>query len=196
MHHFIGNAGLEDSWAGIKISGRNINHLSYLDVTTLMEKKKKWRGTKEPLNEGERGEWKSWLKAQHSKNEDCGILFHHFIENRWGKVETMTDFLFLGSKITADSDYSYKIERCLLLWRKPMTNLDSILKSRDITLSTKICIVKAMVFPVAMYRYECWTMKRTEHGRTDAFEDGAGEDSWEARGLQGDQTLKEINPEY
>ena len=85
-------------------------------------------------------------------------------------VETVSDFSFLGSKITADGDCSHEIKRCLLLGRKAMTNLDSILKSRDITLSTKVCLVKAMVFPVVMYGYESWTIKKAEHRRIDAFE--------------------------
>ena len=90
---------------------------------------------------------------------------------RWGKVETLTDFIFLGSKITADGHCSYEIKRCLLLEKKNMTNLDSILKSRDITLPTKVCLVKAMVFPVVMCGCESWTIKKkAEHRRTDAFE--------------------------
>ena len=90
--------------------------------------------------------------------------------NRWGKVEAVTDFIFLGFKITADSDCSHEIRRHLLLGRKAMINLDSVLKSRDITLLTKVHIVKAMVFPVVMYRYESWTIKMAERRRTDAFE--------------------------
>ena len=90
--------------------------------------------------------------------------------NRWETVETMADFIFLGSKITADSDCSHEIKRRLLLGRKVMTNLDSILKSRDITLPTKVCLVKAMVFPVVMYGCESWTIKKAEHRRIDAFE--------------------------
>ena len=85
-------------------------------------------------------------------------------------MDTMTDFILLGSKVTADGDCSHEIKRCLLLGRKVMTNLDSILKSRDITLPTKICLVKAMVFPVVMYGYESWTIKKAEHRRIDAFE--------------------------
>ena len=85
-------------------------------------------------------------------------------------VETVADFIFLGSKITADGDCSHEIKRCLLLGRKVMTNLDSILKSRDVTLLTKVCLVKAMVFPVVMYGCECWTIKKAEHRRIDAFE--------------------------
>ena len=85
-------------------------------------------------------------------------------------METVTDFIFLGSKITADGDYSHEIKRCLLLGRKVMTNLDSILRSRDITLPTKVHLVRAMVFPVVMYGCESWTIKKAEHQRTDAFE--------------------------
>ena len=111
---------------------------------------------------------KSWLKTQHSKSKDHGIQSHHFMANRWGN-QTATDFLFLGSKITADGDCSHEIKRHLLLGRKAMTNLDSILNSRDITLPTKIHLVKALVFPVVMYGCEKWTVKKTEHQRTDAF---------------------------
>ena len=98
--------------------------------------------------EGERGEWKSYLKAQHYKNSDYGIQSHHFMANRRGKVKAVTDFIFLGSKITVDDGCSHKIKRHLLLGRKAMTNLDSVLKSRDITLLTKVHLVKAMVFVV------------------------------------------------
>ena len=92
-------------------------------------------------------------------------------------VDTVSDFIFLGSKITADGDCSHEMKRCLLFGRKVMTNLDSILKSRDITLSTKVCLVKAMVFPVVMYGCESWTMKKAERRRIDTFELGVGEDS-------------------
>ena len=97
------------------------------------------------------------------------------MENRWGN--NVTDFIFLGSKITADGDFGHEIKRYLLLGRKAMTNLDSILKSRDITLPTKFCLVKAMVFPVVMYGCESWTIKKAEHQRLDAFNCGVGEDS-------------------
>ena len=90
--------------------------------------------------------------------------------NRWGTMETVTDFIFLHSKITADGDCNHEIKRRLLLGKKSMTNLDSILKSRDITLSTKVYLVKAMAFPVVMYGYESWTVKKAEHRRIDAFE--------------------------
>ena len=121
-------------------------------------------------DERERGEWKSWLNAQHSENEDHGIRSHHFMGNRWvnsGKCQTL---FWGGSKITADSDCSHEIKRRLLLGRKVMTNLDSILKSKDITLPTKVHLVKAMVFPVVMYGCESRTVKKAEHRRIDAFE--------------------------
>ena len=106
---------------------------------------RKSRGTKEPLDEGERGEGKSWLKTQHSKNKDHGIWSHHFMQIDGETVETVTDFIWWGSKITADDDCGHEIKRCLLLGRKFMTNLDSVLKSCDITLPTKVHIVKAIV---------------------------------------------------
>ena len=114
-------------------------------------------------------------------------------------METVTDFIFLGSKITADGDCSHEIKRCLVLGRKAMTNLDSILKNRDIALPTKVCIVKAMVFPVVMYGCECWTTKKAEHRRTDALELWCWRRflriSWTAR-KSNQSILKEINPEY
>ena len=103
-------------------------------------------------------------------------------------VETVADFILGGSKITADGDCSHDIKRCLLLGRKVMTNLDSMLKSRDITLQTKVHLVKAVVFPVVMYRCESWTIKKAEHRRIDAFNCGVGEDSSKSLGLQGDPT--------
>ena len=120
--------------------------------------------------ESERGERKSWLKPQHSENEDHGIWSHHFMGNRWGNSgNSVRLFWRSGSKITADVDCSREIKRCLLLGRKIMTNLDNIFKSRDITLPTKVCLVKAMVFPVVMYGCESWTVKKAEHQRIDAF---------------------------
>ena len=94
------------------------------------------------------------------ENEDHGIWSHHFMGNRWGAVETVSDFIFLGSKITADGDCSHEIKRHLLLGRKVMTNLDGVFKSRDITLPTKVHLVKAMVFPVVMFGYESWTIRK------------------------------------
>ena len=114
-------------------------------------------------------------------------------------METMADFIFLGSKNTADSDFSQEIKRCLLLGRKAMTNLDSVLKGRDITLSTKVHIVKAMVFPVVMYGCESWTIEKAEHQRIDAFELWCWRRflrvPWTAR-RSNQSILKEINPEY
>ena len=143
------NAGLEETQAGIKIAGRNINNLRYADDTTLMAGR-----TKEPSDEGERGERKSWLKARHSENEDHGIRSITSSEIDGETVETVSDFIFFGSNITADGDCSHEIKRLLFLRRKVMTNLNSIFKSRDITLPTKVRLVKAMVFPVVMYGCE------------------------------------------
>ena len=117
-----------------------------------------------------KGRVKSWLKAQHSENEDHGIWSHHFMGNRWGNSGNSVRFYFWGSKITADGDCSHEIKRRLVLGRKVMTNLDIIFKSRDITLPTKVCLVKATVFPVVVYGCERWTVKKAEHQRIDAFE--------------------------
>ena len=122
------------------------------------------------VDESERGEWKSWLKAQHSENEDHGIQSHHFMANRWGNSGNSVRLYFGGSKNTADGACSHEIKRHLLLGRKVMTNLDSIFKSRDITLSTKVRLVKAVVFPVVTYECESWTIKKAEHQRIDVFE--------------------------
>ena len=113
---------------------------------------------------------KSWLKAQHSENEDHGIWSHHFLGNRWETVETVSDFIWGGSKITADGDCNHEIKRRLLLGRKVMTNLDSILKSRDITLPAKVCLVKALVFPVVICGCESLNIKKAECRIIDAFE--------------------------
>ena len=113
---------------------------------------------------------KSWLKAQHSEDEDDGIWSHHFMANRCGNSVNSVKLYFGGSKITADGDCSHEIKRCLFLERKVMSNLDSIFKSRDITLPTKVRLVKAMVSPVVMYGCESWTVKKAECRRIDAFE--------------------------
>ena len=162
------NAGLEEAQAGIKIAGRKINNLRYADDTTLMAESEE--ELKSLLKKVKKESRKSWLKAQHSENEDHGIWSHHFMENRWETVETVADFILGGSKITADDDCSHEIKTRLLLGRKVMTNLDSMTKSRDITLPTKVHLVKAMVFPVLMYGCESWTVKKAEHRRIDAFE--------------------------
>ena len=159
------NAGLEEAQAGIKIARRNINNLRYADDTALMAERE--GGTKKPLDESERGEWKSWLKAQHSKIK---IMASGPITSWQIDGETVSDFLFLGSQITADGDYSHEIKRRLFLGRKVLTNLDSILKSRDIIWPTKVCLVTAMVFPVVMYGCESWTVKKAECQKIDAFE--------------------------
>jgi len=151
------NAELEEAQAGIKISGRNINNLRYADDTTLMaESKDELKSA--PLDESERGQWKVGLKLniQKTKIMASGPITSWQADGE--TMETVRDFIFLGSKITADGDYSHEIKRCLLLGRKAMTSLDSILKIRDITLLTKVCLVKAMVFPVVMYACECWTI--------------------------------------
>ena len=153
------NAGLDEAQAGIKISGRYINNLRYADDTTFMEESK---------------ELKSLLMKMKEESEKAGLkLIIHKTKimasspiTLWQKygetVETVTDFMFWGSKITADGDYSHEIKRCLLLGRKVMTNLDSIFKSRDVTLPTKVHLVKAMVFPVVMYGCESWLVKKAE----------------------------------
>ena len=161
------NAGLDKAQARIKISRRNINSLRYVDDTTLLAASE--RETKEPLDESERGEGKIWLKLsiQKMKIVASGPITSWKIGGE--PMETVTDFLFLGSKIIADGDRSHELKRQLLLGRKAMTNLDSILKSRDITLPTKVHLVKAMVFPVVTYGYKSQTIKKAEHQRIDAF---------------------------
>ena len=158
--YIMWNARLYDtSWN--QDLGRNINNFRYVEDGV-----RKWRGTQDPLDAGEggKGAW-NWLETQHSK-----IWFHHFVTNRWGESGNSGRFSFLDSKIIAYCDCSHEINRPFLLGRKAMTNLDSVLKSRDITLPTKIHLVKAMVFPVVMHRCEHWTIKKAEYQRTDSFE--------------------------
>ena len=130
---------------------------------------RKQRGTKELLDECERGEWKRWLKTKHSKSKIMASSPITSWQTNREIVEIDTDFIFLGSIITVDGDYSHEMKRSLLLGRKAMRSLDSILKSRDVILLTKAHIVKAMVFPVVMYGCENWTIKKAENQRTDAF---------------------------
>ena len=144
--------------------------------------------TKKPLDASEKEEWKGWLKAQHSENEDHGIWSHHFMGNRWGNSGKVSDFILGGSKITADGDCSHEIKRRLVLGRKVMTNLDSILKSRDTTLPTKVRLVKAMVSPVVMYGCEIGLWRRLSAEELMLLNCGVGENSWESLGLQGDPT--------
>ena len=189
------NAGLEEAHAGIKIAGKNINNLRYADDTTLMAESEE--KLKSPLMKVKEESKKRWLKTQHSENEDHGIWSHHFMGNRWGNSGNSVRLYFLVSKITADGDCSHEIKRRLILGRKVMTNLDSILKSRDITLPTKVRLVKAMVFPVVMYGCKSWPIKKAEHQRSDAFELWCWRRllrvPWTAR-TSNQSILKEISP--
>ena len=159
------NAGLEETQAGIKIAGRNINHLRYADDITLMAESEE--ELKSLLIKVKEESEKVVLKLNIQKTK---IIASGPITSWQIDGETVSDFIFLGSKITVDGDCSHEIKRHLLLGRKVMTNLDSILKSRDITLSIKVHLVKTMVFPVVMYGCESWTVKKAEHRRIDAFE--------------------------
>ena len=161
------NAGLDELHAGIKIAGQNINNLRYADDAILMAESEE--------------ELKSLLMSVKKESEKAGLKLNIPKTNimafgsitSWQtaaeKVEGVTDFIFLDSKITVDGDCSYEIKRSLLLGRKAMTNLDSILKSRDITVLTKVCIVKAMIFPVVMYGHESWIIKKAECQKIDAL---------------------------
>ena len=162
------NAGLDEAQAGIKIVGRNINNLSYANDTTLMAEIEE--ELKSLLMKVQEESEKVVLKLniQKTKIMASGPITSWQIDGE--TMETVTDFIFLGSKITADGDCIHEIERRLLLGRKAMTNQDSILKSRNITLPTQVRLVKAMVFPVVMYGCESWTIKKAEHRRIDAFE--------------------------
>ena len=192
--YIMQNAGLDESQAGIKIAGTTSNMQRCICFYSNV---RKWRRTKEPLDEDERGKQKSWLKTWHSINKDHCIQSHHFTANRREKSRNSDRFYFGGSKITADNDCSHEIKRCLLLGRKAMTNLNSILKSKDINLPTKVCIFKAIAFSVVMYGCESWTIKKAKHWRTDTFELWCWRRPlgvpWTARSQV---NPKEINPEY
>jgi len=165
--YIMRNAGLEEAQAGIKIAGRNINNLRYADDTTLMAESEELESLLMKVKvESEKVGLK--LNIQKTKIMASGPITSWQTDGE--TVETVTDFTFLGSKITADGDCSHEIKRRLLLGRKVMTNIESILKSRDITLPTKVRLVKAMVFPVVMYGCESWIIKKAEHRRIDAFE--------------------------
>ena len=191
------NAGLDEAQAGIKIARRNINNLRYADDTTLMAESEEEQ--KSLLIKVKEESEKAGLKPniQKTKIMASGPIISW---QRDGEtVETVADFIFGGSKITADGDCSHKIKRRLLLGRKVMTNLDSIFKSRDITLPTKVHLVKTMVFPVVMYGCESWTTKKAKHGKIDAFELWCWRRllrvPWTAR--RSNQSIpKEISPEY
>ena len=189
------NAGLEEAQAEIKIARKNINNLRYADDTTLMAESE--------------DELKSLLVKVKEESEKVGLKFNiHKTKimasgpiTSWKidgeTVETVSDFIFSGSQITADGDCSHELKRLLLLGRKVMTKLDSILKSRDISLPTKVRLVKAMVFPVVMYGYKSWTVRKAEHRRIDAFKLWCWRRllrvPWTAR-RSNQSILKEINP--
>ena len=161
------NAGLEETQAGIKIARRNINNLRYADDTTLMaESKEQLKGLLMKVKE-ESEKVGLKLNIEKTKIMASGPITSWQIDGK--TMETMRDFIFLDSKITADGDCRHEIKRRLLLGRKVMTNLDSLLKSRDITLPTNVRLVKAMVFSVVMYGCESWTIKKAEHQKIDGF---------------------------
>ena len=166
--YIMRNAGLEEPQAGIKIAGRNINNLRYADDTTLMAESE--RELKSLLMKVKEESEKAGLKLNIQKTKIMAFGPIPSCQIDGEIVETVTDFILGGSKITADGDCSHEIKRRLLLGKKVMTNLDSMLKSIDITLPTKVRLVKAMVFPVVMYACESWTVKKAEARRIDAFE--------------------------
>ena len=190
------NAGLDEAQAGIKIAGRNINNLRYADDTNLVTEREELKSLLMKVKvESEKAGLK--LNIQKGKIMASGPITSWQIGGK--TMKTVTDFILGGSKITTDGNCSNEIKRCLLLGRKAMTNLNSILKSRDITLPTKVGLVKAMVFPVVMYGCESWTINKAEHRRIDAFE------LWCWRRLlrvpwtprrSNQSIIKEISPEY
>jgi len=191
------SAQLDEAQAGIKIGGRNINNLRYADDTSLMVESEKEVNSllMKVKEESEKADFK--LNIQKTKIMVSSSNTSWQIDGE--TMKTVREFIFLGSKITADGDCSHEIKRHLLLGRKAMTNLDSILKSRDITLLTKVHIVKALVFPVVMYGCESWTIKKAECQRIDAFELCCWRRvlrvPWIAR-RSNQSILKEINPGY
>ena len=188
---------MEEAQAGINIARRTINNLRYADDTTLMAESEE--EIKDLLTKVKEESEKVGLKLniQKTKIMASGPITSWEIDGE--TVNTVADFIFLGSKITADGDCSHEIKRRLLRGRKVMTNLDSILKSRDINLPTKVHLVKAVVFPVVMYGCESWTMKKAEHQKIDAFELWCWRRllrvPWTAR-RSNQSILKEISPEY
>ena len=195
--YIMRNAGLEEAQAGIKIAGRNINNLRYADDNTLMAESEE--ELKSLLMKVKEESEKVGLKLNIQKTKIIASSSITSWEIDGETVETVLDFILGGSKITADGDCSHEIKRHLLLGRKVRTNLDSIFKSRDVTLPTKVRLVKAMAFPVVMYGCESWAIKKAEHRRIDAFE------LWHWRRLlsvpwtarrSNQSILKEISPEY
>ena len=173
--YVLRNAGLEEVQAGIKIAGRNINNLRYADDNTLKAESKE--ELKSLLMKVKEESEKAGLKLNIQKTKIMASGPITSWQTDGETVETVSDYNFEVSKITADGDCSHEIKRCLFLGRKVMTNLDSILKSRDITLSTKVHLVKAVVFPVVMCGRQSWTIKKAECRRIDALNCGVGEDS-------------------
>ena len=190
--YIMRNAGLDEAQAGIKIARRNINNLRYADDATLMAESEELKSLLMKVKE-ESEKVGLKLNTQKTKIMASSPITSWQIDGE--TVETVTDFILGASKVTADSDWSHEIKRHLLLGRKVMTNLDSILKSRDITLPTKVHLVKALVFPGVMYGCESWTIKKAECQRIDAFQ------LWCRRPLRASwrsnqSVLKEISPEY
>ena len=191
------NAGLDETQAGIKVARKNINNLRYADDTTLMAESEE--ELKNLLMKVKEESEKADLKLSIQKLKIMASIPFTLWQIDGETMETVTDFIFLGSKITVDGDCSHEIKRHLLLGRKVITNLDNILNSWDITLLTKVRLVKALVFPVVMYRCESWTVKKAERWRIDAFELWCWRRllrvHWTA--MRSNQSiLKEINPEY
>ena len=190
------NAGLEEAQARIKIARRNINNLRYADDTTFMAESEE--DLKSLLMKVKEESEKVGLKINIQKTKIMASSPIISWEIDGETLEKVSDFIFEGSKITADGDCSHEIKRRLLLGRKVMTNLDSILKSRDITLPAKIHLVKALVFPVVMYGCESWTVKKAEHWKIDAFEVWCWRRllrvPWTAR--RSNQSILKISPEY
>ena len=191
------NVGLDEAQAGIKIARRNINNLRYADDTTLMvESEEELKSLLMKVKEENEKVGKK-VSIQKIKIMASGPITSWQIDGEM--VETVADFILGGSKITADGYCSHEIKRCLLLGRKVITNQDSVLKSRDITLPAKVRLVKAMVFPVVMYVCESWTQKKAESQRIDAFELRCWRRflrvPWTAR-KSNQSILKEISPEY
>ena len=191
--YIMQNARLDEAQTEIKIARRNINNLRYTDDTTLMAESEELKSfLMKVKQESEKVDLK--LNIQKTKIITSSPITSWQIDG-----ETMRDFIVGGSKITVDGDCSHEVKRCLLLGRKAMTNLDRILKSRDITLPTKVYLVKAVVFPVVMYGCDSWTTKKAEHHRIDAFELWCWRRllrvPWRAR-RSNQSILKKISPEY
>ena len=184
--YIIRNARLDEVEAGIKIARSNIKNWRYADDPTLMAENEE--ELKSLLMKMKEESEKVGLKLNIQKTKIMAIDLIISWQIDGETMETVRDFILGGSKITADGHCSHEIKRCLFFGRKTMTNQEIILKSRDITLPTKVRLVKAMVFPVVMYGCESWTIKKDEHQRLMLLNCGVGEDSWESLGLQGDST--------